>query len=159
MKIKTNVLIAMLFATTLSILSCKKDKEVDPVVKPKTELLTQAIWKIVKTEEKTGNGNWIDYTSALLACEKDDQTIFRTNATYENNQGAIKCSATSPQIISAGTWKFINNETQISSLATGFNPINTFIETIEVLDDNTLRTSYSDTTNGVIYGYRDTYGH
>lgn len=156
---KTNLFLAMLFVTILSIISCKKDSETPAVVKAKTELLTQAIWKIVKTEEKTGNGIWIDYTSALLACEKDDQTIFRTNATYENNQGAIKCSATSPQIISAGTWKFINNETQISSLANGFNPINTFIENIELLDENTLRASYSDTTNGVIYGYRDTYGH
>jgi hypothetical protein len=159
MKMKTNLLLAVLFVTIMSIVSCKKDSETAPVVKPKAELLTQAAWKLVKDEEKTGNGNWIDYTGSLSTCEKDDQTIFRTNATYEANQGVIKCSPNAPQIISAGTWKFINNETQISTLANGLSVSNTLIENIELLDENTLRTSYSDTTGGVINGYRYTYGH
>lgn len=159
MKMKTNLTLAILFVTIMSIISCKKDNEVAPVVKPKSELLTQAAWKVIKDEEKTGNGNWIDNTNAYLPCEKDDLTIYRTNGTYENNEGATKCSTSAPQIQSAGTWKFINNETQISSLGNGFSIINTFIENIELLDENTLRTSYSDTTGGIIYGYRYTYGH
>jgi hypothetical protein len=159
MKMKTNLLLAILFVTIISVISCKKDNETAPVVKPKAELLTQAAWKIVKDEEKTGNGAWIDITGSYLACEKDNQIIFRTNATYEENEGATKCSPTASQIMSAGTWKFINNETQISSLTNGLSVSNTFIENVEVLDENTLRTSYSDTTGGIIYGYRYTYGH
>jgi hypothetical protein len=159
MKMKTNLSLAMLFVSIMSVISCKKDNEVPPVVKPKAELLTQAAWKLVKDEGKTGNGNWVDYTGSLSTCEKDDQTIYRTNATYEANQGVIKCSPNAPQIISAGTWKFINNESQISSLVNGLSISNTSIENIELLDENTLRTSYSDTSGGVIYGYRYTYGH
>jgi hypothetical protein len=159
MKMKTNLIIAILFIAFTGISSCKKDSEPAPVVKPKAELLTQAAWKLIKDEGKTGNGTWIDYTSTLSTCEKDDLTIYRTNATFEANQGVIKCSPNAPQIISAGTWKFISNETQISSLVNGLSISNTQIEDIELLDENTLRISYSETTGGVIYGYRYTYGH
>ncbi|HAN38534.1 MAG TPA: hypothetical protein DCQ29_06485, partial [Chitinophagaceae bacterium] len=76
---------------------CKKDDE-----KSKTQLLTEKPWFVSKAEEKAGTANWVDDFPNYAACEKDDATLFKSNGQYENNEGATKCSAADPQIISTG---------------------------------------------------------
>jgi hypothetical protein len=135
--------------------SCKKSSS-SP--KSKSEYLTQATWKFVKSEYRVGTtGAWTDDTNTYGACEKDNLYIFRTNATYEANEGATKCFAADPQIIESGTWSFGANETQVLTRPTGSSSAD--IVNIEQLDDNTFISTASSGGGGITYYYRLTFGH
>jgi hypothetical protein len=134
--------------------SCKKSA----AEKSKAELLTQSAWKIVKEEEKAGNGAWVDNTPNSSACSKDNNFIFKSNATFEFNEGATKCSPTDAQIIDTGTWSLENNNALLRIIFTG----NTVPDdlSIEQLDENTLLLSSSDDNgNGTVTLYRTTLSH
>jgi hypothetical protein len=118
--------------------SCKKDD-----AKSKTDLLTSGNWKFSANFSKTNNGAWIDYTSAYLPCESDNYVAFRTNGSYESNEGASKCNASDPQVIESGSWKFINNE---SKIVTGVDTAS-----IDELSGSTLTIISTDVFNGTTY--------
>jgi hypothetical protein len=126
--------------------SCKKKND----QKSKMTLLTQKPWVYAKFEEKINTGVWTDDYPNWLSCEKDDQIIFRTNNTYEENEGATKCDPSDPQIISSGAWAFTNNETKIT--------VNVEV-TIDQLDENTLIVSSSEVYSGTTYYSRITFKH
>lgn len=133
----------------IAVAGCKKSSD----NKSKTEFLTQAPWIVSNVEEKNATGSWIVSTdwSATAACEKDDLTIFRTNGTYETNEGPTKCSPSDPHINQTGTWSFLENETKMK--------VDTDVVTIEQLDESTLKivTSYSFSSN-ILY-FRATMRH
>ena len=147
--IRSTALLTLIAAFVLGIGACKKD-----AAKSKTELLTQSNWKTVKEESKTGAGAWIDNTSTL-ACERDNITIFRTNATVEQNEGATKCNPADPQIISTGAWSFLTNETQLQVPG---GP-GSLILSLDQLDENTLVLTESSISGGITNYYRITFGH
>jgi hypothetical protein len=126
--------------------SCKKKND----QKSKMTLLTQKPWVYAKDESKINTGVWEDDFPTWLSCEKDDQIIFRTNNTYEFNEGATKCDPSDDQIIDSGAWAFTNNETKIT--------LNGEV-TIDQLDENTLIISESDVYSGTTYYYRATFKH
>lgn len=136
--------------------SCKKSDP--PAPKSKTTLLTQGSWKTVKEETKTGTGAWIDVTGSIQACDKDNIFIFRTNTTFEENEGATKCNPGDPQIIGTGNWSFGNNETQLNLTPTGFPPPFR-IYSLDQLDESTLMVTYTYTIGGITYYERSTVGH
>ena len=154
---KKNIINLCLVGSLLffGVISCKKSN--DAVGKSRTELLTQAAWKLVKDETKTGTGPWIDQTPFYSPCEKDDNFVIKLNGTYELNEGATKCSPTDPQIYETGAWVFLNNEAQIKTTSTGSSSSDTV--SIDQLDENTLITSSSEVISGVTYYYRTTLGH
>lgn len=152
--IRSTALLILITVLVVGIGSCKKDTAA--VAKSKTELLTQSNWKIVKEESKTGTGAWVDNTSTL-ACEKDNNIVFRTNATLELNEGATKCNPTDPQISGTGTWSFLTSETQLQVVVTG-SP-SAFIYSLDQLDENTLVISRSETIGGITESERITLGH
>lgn len=133
-----------------SLSSCKKDSP-----KSKTAFLTKANWKIVKSESRAGTGAWVDHTSSV-PCEIDDYVVFRTNGTYESNEGATKCSPGDPQIIETGTWAFMTNETQLATTPSGSTAL---VIDINQLDENTLVVVLSFSNGGVTYYDRTTFGH
>jgi hypothetical protein len=45
--------------------------------------------------------------------------VFVSNGNYTLEEGATKCNASDPQIYERGTWRFLNNETQLETTATG----------------------------------------
>jgi hypothetical protein len=152
--IRSTALLTLITAFVLGIGACKKDAA--PAAKSKTELLTQSNWKQLKFEEKTGSGAWIENTT-VPACEKDNNFIFGTTATYEQNEGATKCVPADPQVVESGTWSFQTNETQLLLTVTG-SPIPTLVN-LDQLDENTLIISVSF-TSGVTTNYiRITLGH
>jgi hypothetical protein len=108
------LLLASAFAL-MALPSCTKDD----VELTKTDLITKANWKMTLVEEKDAAGVWTDVTSTIEACELDNIHVFKTNLTYEFNEGATKCDAADPQVAETGTWKFENNETQVSFRETG----------------------------------------
>lgn len=138
--------------------SCKKDGDDTQQAETKTQLLTKANWKIVKAEARsTPAAAWSDATSLLDACDKDNIQVYRTNATFELNEGATKCDALDPQIVSAGTWAFINSETQLKMTETGASVSDT--AAVEQLDNSTLIVSGKGDFNGTPLYTRITFGH
>jgi Lipocalin-like domain len=134
--------------------SCKKSA----TEKSKAELLTQSAWKIVKEEEKVGNGAWVNNTLNSPACDKDNNFIFKSNATFEFNEGAVKCNPADNQIIDTGKWSLENNNTLLRIIYTG-NTIPDDIS-IEQLGENTLiLLSSDDNGNGTVNYYRSTLSH
>ncbi|MBA3648064.1 MAG: DUF5004 domain-containing protein [Chitinophagales bacterium] len=126
---------------------CKKDKVSN------TERLTNKSWKVVALTVSPGidvNGTVItDFYSQLADCNKDDIYTFSTNKTYTIDEDGLKCNQIDPQT-TTGVWSFNSDETVLTL-------DNTTSYSIIQLDDNTLKASYSEVTNGINYTYTITF--
>jgi hypothetical protein len=87
----------MLFFTALLLMtaSCKKNKDTVTIV---------GKWKQSSGIYSPAYLGESDYFSAYSPCEKDDIVEFKSDNTYELNEGASKCDPASPQIIVAGSY-------------------------------------------------------
>lgn len=132
------------FAALIVLSSCKKDD------KSNTELLTAGNWKLVSEMEKVDNGNWVENIGSYSSCDLDDYIIFKTNNTYEFNEGASKCDPTDPQI-ETGIWAFEANETKLS--------VDGEAADLKELSSSTLMISSSITFGGSIYYSKQTFKH
>jgi hypothetical protein len=155
---KKNVLLnaSMSFATALFLFAlpaCQKDD----IPLSKTQLITKANWKLAKVEEKDAAGNWVDITNTYDACELDNILIFKSNLTYESNEGATKCDAGDPQIIEVGTWKFENNETKLSYTENGSTGAD-LVDVVGITTDSFVVTKIF-TASGNSYNYKFSYNH
>jgi len=139
---------ALALISSVNLISCKKENN---DVSAKTKLLTQQDWKLSKKEEKVNSDPFIDYLPSLMSCTQDDKYIFRTNNSYEINEGATKCNNSDPEIILTGTWQFTQNETKIK--------IDAAESLINQLDNSTLIISGSYYTNPDTNYYRYTFVH
>ena len=139
----------------LSVTSCQKSST--PAAKSRTELISSSGWKVTKEEYKVGTGPWLDDTGSYAACELDNVYLIKSNGTYEQNEGATKCSPADPQIIETGTWVFLVNETQLKVTSTGSPSSDTF--SIDQLDNNTIILSSSEIIGAITYYYRTTFKH
>ncbi|WP_428664480.1 hypothetical protein [Runella sp.] len=104
------IMLMLVFGLT----QCNKNKEEDPTPAPgvtKTELLAG-----------TSSRNWVLISSKIdgkeifnqsLVCTRDDITVYRTNKSYEINEGETKCRSQDPQIYEKGTWAFNAGETEL----------------------------------------------
>lgn len=142
---KKMIRFSLIAITALIVLSsCKKDD------KSNTELLTAGSWKLVSEMEKVDNGNWVENIGSYSACELDDYIIFKTNNTYEFNEGATKCDPTDPQI-ETGIWAFGANE---ATLSVDGNPAD-----LNELSSSTLIVSSSYTFGVNTYYSKQTFKH
>ena len=119
--------LGLIISTTL--FSCKKDEATttNPSTKTRTQYLTQKPW-----------------TNAigLPPCNTDDITIFKTDFTYVEDNGATKCNTSDPQILETGTWSFTTNETHLNYNRNLGAASHTLDWKIEQLDDNIFVYSY-----------------
>lgn len=135
--------------------SCKKDSDGNRE-KTKTELLTAGNWILTvaiisPAYDYYGNGNPVtDIFAIMEPCEKDDFETYKTNGTWEYNEGPTKCDQSSPQIFSE-PWNFTANETKL------------FVGPVECrileLTETSLKLRYSFEDSGVTYTEEDTYRH
>lgn len=129
-------------------LSCKKANS-----KSKTELLTQADWKIISI--KSRNSPSAQWGSNLLtgasACFLDNIYAFKADGRFNYNEGAAKCNPFDPQVIRSGTWTFLDAETRLT-----FDGDTT---AIEQLDNYTLITQFSGTIGNTAIYSQTIYGH
>ena len=111
----------------LGLLSCSKDKD-DDKVKTKMELLTQKTW--VYDEFFTD----YDESPTVLAYKrgKSNNTLNLSNITVKFNTDGTYTETLQAGGTLAGTWKFLNNETQTEVKNTG----GTYTATIITLADN-----------------------
>lgn len=142
---KENTIIFAAFFVLL--IACKKGS----TVSGNMQLLTQQEWRIIKEEEKVNSDPYVDYFPFVPACSQDDKYNFKTDGTYELNEGATKCNSSDPQIITTGTWQFTQNETRIR--------IDVNESAIDKLTNDTLRISGSYISNPDTNYYRTTLVH
>jgi len=155
-KMKIAILFVLVSGAS-TVISCKKDKDKDDnTAKTKTELLTAGTWKytasiINPAYDYYGDGNaTTDIFSIMKACEKDDYEIYKTDGTWEYNEGPTKCDPSYPQVFTL-PWSFTANETKL--LLGGVE------HTILELTATTLKLRYDVEDGGVIYTEVDTYSH
>jgi hypothetical protein len=111
----TLLLIAVVVLTNVH---CQKEAGTGDIeTANKTELLTSGQWRVSALTVTPGidldfDGDLdTDFYSFFEECDKDDYYVFRTDGTYESNQGATKCDPDAEQSES-GTWTFTDNETK-----------------------------------------------
>lgn len=156
MKTMNNKLYLIAFIASMLLNACTKS-ETKSTAKTKTVLLTQAPWKRIKIERAITMNGPFTTDSPGAACKTDNLSIFKTDGTFELNEGATKCNPTDPQIAGAGIWTFENNETVIRvTTSLGALPIANIVS----LDENMLVVLVDDSYfNGSPLFKRETYAH
>ena len=134
--------------------SCKKNTPAPT----KTELLTNKNWVLtaqtVSPGYDTGNGTIItDFYSQRPDCDKDNFIRFETPNVYKDDQGAIKCTSTSPQT-TTGTWVFNADQTIITFTPQGGSPQSA---NLLELTDTSLKATSSLVSNNVTYTITSTF--
>ncbi|MFC5271066.1 DUF5004 domain-containing protein [Adhaeribacter terreus] len=137
------------------------DEDVNP---NRTQLLTSGSWKITSSTvnpalDFNGDGTIeTDLTQFIKACTLDDITIYRSDKTYSEEEGATKCDPADPQVFRSGTWALGNNDTELTTTASNTSSATTY--KITEISSNTLVLSQSvaDST-GTTYTFTSTYKH
>lgn len=137
------------------LIGCSKKDNPAPVVKTKTQLLTEKDWVMVSHQEKLSSAStYSDLTSQYRTCDRDNRFVFLVSGVFEENEGAVRCSG-NPQVIETGTWSFQQNETKIRLVT----PSTNLTATVETLTATTLVFTYTGLVNGVSYDGRQTFSH
>ncbi|HEV8285275.1 MAG TPA: DUF5004 domain-containing protein [Chitinophagaceae bacterium] len=134
---KKQLFILFMFIICLALLSsCKKDKDKEPA---KTLV---GKWKQIAGTYSPAYYGETDYFSSYPPCDKDDIIEFKSDNTYELNEGATKCDASDPQILITGNY----------SVNTDFTTLNILGQTVNIeLTTNSLKVTTPFTDNGVTY--------
>jgi hypothetical protein len=94
----------------------KKDEQV--AAPTKTQLLAKN-WKLTAMTIAPAVLGQTNLLPSFPTCEIDDIVKFNANGTYSLDEGLTKCSPSDPQVYETGTWRLLNNDTQIEQKATG----------------------------------------
>jgi hypothetical protein len=149
MKKQLTSLSTALFAAMIMLSSCQEDDNL-PVIKTKTQLITQGSWNFEKATQGT-----IDITTSVPACYKDNVVRF-TSATNGTVNNPVVCTPTDTTPTSF-TWSFQSGETVITLNAPlfpgGTNSFNlvTLTETSLVISQDVTVPPSPTPTNVVFY--------
>jgi hypothetical protein len=113
MKTLNSYLMVVLFV--LSLFSCKKDEKT-----AKENLIGK--WMMTAMTISPAQNGVTDMFSTSSACGKDDLTIFNTDGTVTNDEGAVKCNASDPQTSSGGTWALSADGKTLTMTSPGQTP-------------------------------------
>lgn len=128
--------------------ACSKSAAVKP--KSKTELISASTWKYNQVGIDQNSDGSIDYplpTALLAVCEVDNLITFKSDSTGILDEGKERCTTTSSQT-SPFTWKFLNNETEISSSVT-ILPYSEGAVKVLVLNETTFTISKNISVYGI----------
>lgn len=96
----------------------EKEKE-----KSRTDLLINKKWKIAAMGATLEDGSKIeDSYSSFRDYEKDDYYYFKPDLTFTLNANTLKKPGETKEILDAGTWKLINNDTYLELKSTIQSP-------------------------------------
>lgn len=104
MKIQNPLIFTSLAIVLFFLTACQKDDNL-PVLKTKTELLSQSAWKF---SAATVSGT--DASGYLQTCQKDNVYTFVSSGTGTIDEGPSKCDTNDPQS-SSFTWTLTSNDT------------------------------------------------
>ena len=88
-------------------------------------------------------------------CAKDDLYIFKSDKSYEINEGPSKCDDSDPQIQEVGTWGFSTNETLLLLTPTGGTTEETAFESL-TSSKIVIVFSELDSLTAVLYTFKQT---
>ncbi len=104
------MMMIVLGLTQCNVTSNDDDPAPDPNI-PKIQLLAGTSSKAwVLTSSKIDGDEVINQEPP---CSRDDNMVYRTNKTYEWNEGGSKCNDKNPQVYDTGSWEFNAGETEI----------------------------------------------
>ena len=153
MKTTIKTIAAACLMLSLTITSCKKKDEATPTVAThtptKTELLTGKNWKLTSSIVSPAFFGETDLYASMLSCEKDNITIFNSNGTVTDDQGATKCDPSDPQQSTTYNWSFNTDQTILT--IDGDDGI------IITLSTTTLKISVVIAYGGTNYTFTETY--
>lgn len=112
-------------ALSLALVACKKDEDAPT----KSELLTNGSSKTWAISKFFYGGQ--DITDAIDSCSFDDNFVFRSDFTFEVNEGETKCDSEDPQISESGVWALIENDTKIVQISDGITDTATVLRLTE----------------------------
>ena len=149
---KRVILYLLIASAGIASTSCKKDTVAATPAPTKTELLTNKNWVLtaetVSPGINVGGGTVItDLYGQMQACSKDDFIRFETPNVYKEDEGATKCSSSSPQT-TTGTWVFNADQTIITTTSQGSTPQS--LNIVE-LTGTSLKVTATEALNGVNY--------
>ena len=110
MKKQFALLSTVFFAAIFTLFSCQEDDNL-PVIKTKTQLLTQGSWKYSSAVR-----DGVNLDPFLQPCQKDNIITLAAAGTGISNEGALKCNPADLQTNSF-TWTFQSGETMLSTSA------------------------------------------
>ena len=92
--------------------SCRKSS-----TKSTKELLTISGWKYANFERRVVVDRvpsaWISSMASWDSCIKDNITLFKSDGSYEENEGPTKCGVVFPNVFGTGNWSLMSNDTQL----------------------------------------------
>ena len=135
MKKQLSLLTFMFFACFFVFYSCS-NKDVTPVPKTKTELLTQSSWKF-----NNAKANGSDASGYLQTCQRDNIYTFAASGSGTIDEGPSKCNGSDPQT-TPFTWNFASNETIIHISVSLFNNTNNDFDLISLTDTELIVSTY-----------------
>jgi hypothetical protein len=119
--------------------SCKKEKTLS-----KTEMLVRS-WKLIDLIATINGVSGSVYSSEVQPCQQDDSWEFAKGGTYLVKDIGTKCPG-GADIVSSGTWQFLDNETKILVDPSDDDP---YTGTIDEISASSLKISADQTFNGV----------
>jgi len=147
---KTFTLVSVLAISVFLLCGCGKDEDKDNS-KSKTTLLTQSDWVRTSLMITINTNPPYDDHQNSAPCQRDNRWVFRTNGSYELNEGPTKCNAADPQIIQTGSWLFSDNETKLTIGSSTF--------TVDQLTETTMVLTYTYSGGGNTTITKGTYVH
>ena len=141
MKKQFVLLSTVFFAAIFTLYSCQPDDNL-PVLKTKTQLLTQGTWKYISAVR-----DGVNLDPFLQPCQKDNIITLAAAGTGITDEGPLKCNAADPQT-NPFTWTFQSGETMLSTSA-ALIPGGSTVSTIVTLSETQLIVSQPYTLAGV----------
>lgn len=150
MKLKRLFLLLILGCATFS---CAKKEPQPAQPASRTELLVAKKWQVRSAIYQEAGYPDQDVYALSPACSRDDYEQFNKPNTFVCDEGATKCSLSSPQT-RLGVWALFNNDTQLTITDDGFSTT----YTIDELTDKSLKiSSIQPQTNGTTATLRSAY--
>lgn len=144
----TFTLIPVFFAGLIFLGACSKSPAIKP--KSKTDLISAGTWKYSQVGIDQNSDGSIDYplpTALLAVCDADNLFTFKADSTGTLDEGKELCITPGNQT-TPFTWKFLNNETEISSSVT-ILPYSDGAVKVMVLNETTFTISKNISIYGV----------
>ncbi|MEJ7737740.1 MAG: hypothetical protein WKF97_09965 [Chitinophagaceae bacterium] len=124
----------LILSAFLVLTACKPDP---PSTKTKTDLITAAPWKFSQAGiDQNGDGT-IDFPlpgALLQACATDNILTFNKDQSGTVDEGATKCSTTTPQMVPFN-WKFLSNETELDFSTTIFAGLGGTVKLVQLTEE------------------------
>jgi hypothetical protein len=133
MKYRNSILLLTALLIT-AVYACKKKESTTDTTptptKTQKDYLQEGKWQItsIRYSSLAGSGDACD---TMPACRKDNMATFNANGKIYSDEGATKCSSSSPQVDSSGTWSLTSD---YKKLTANVSWVPTSNKTFEVLE-------------------------